>query len=70
MEETKKTRYPPRGASRQRHLRPVPLEVRLKAVKLFLEEGLPPTLISQELGIHRTAPYKWVRRSRTTYNTS
>jgi len=64
MEETKKTRCPPRGASRGRHRGPLPVELRLKAVKLFLEEGLPPKLISQELGIHKSVLYAWVRRFR------
>jgi len=35
--------------------------LRLKAVKLYLEEGLPPQLISRELGIHKSVLYTWVR---------
>jgi transposase InsO family protein len=42
----------------------VPLEVRLRAVKLYLEEGLPSRLIAQELGIHPTMLYAWVKRYR------
>lgn len=54
----KTTRCPPRGASRPMY----PLEVRLKAVKLYLEEGLSPKLVSREVGIHPSQLYNWAKR--------
>jgi transposase InsO family protein len=39
-------------------------ELRLKAVKLYLEEKLPSKLICQELGVNRKAVWKWVQRYR------
>ena len=59
MEKAQKRRYLS-GRART----PVPLEVRLKAVKLFLEEGLPPKLICQELHVNKNTLYKWVQRYR------
>jgi hypothetical protein len=40
MDKARRPRRAPRGASRW-GWNPVPLEVRLRAVKLCLEEGLP-----------------------------
>ena len=64
MEQAKKGRCPPRGASRRKHRATYPWEFRRKAVKLYLEEGLPPKLICRELGIHESVLYAWVRRFR------
>jgi transposase len=56
------------GASRagRRKRRPVPqpypVEIRLKAVKLHLEEGMPLQLISQELGASPESLRAWVQR--------
>lgn len=39
-------------------------DVRLKAVKLYLEEGIPAEVIARELGVSHTAVYYWLRRYR------
>ena len=39
-------------------------QMRLRAVKLRLEEGLSPKLISREFGIHKSVLYNWVKRYR------
>jgi transposase InsO family protein len=39
-------------------------EVRLKAVKLYLEEKLPRKLICRELGVHESMLYRWAKRYR------
>lgn len=41
-----------------------PVEVRLKAVKLHLEEGFPLRLVAREMGVGRDTVYIWVRRYR------
>jgi len=58
---------PPRGATRRGHKRrPHPgshsFELRLKAVKLHLEEGFPINLVSQELGPTVVTIKDWVER--------
>jgi transposase-like protein len=53
MEEAKKGRCLPRGAPRREHRAAYPWEFRRKAVKLYLEEGLPAKLICREMGIHQ-----------------
>jgi transposase-like protein len=64
MEQAKKGRCPPTGASRRKHRAAYPWEFRRKAVTLYLEEGSPPKLICRELGIHESVLYAWVRRFR------
>lgn len=44
--------------------RPYPAEVKLKAVKLHMEEGFPLRLVAQELGICRDTVHGWVQRYR------
>jgi len=39
-----------------------PFELRLRAVRFFLEEGYSASLISEELGIGHDTLYKWVNR--------
>jgi transposase-like protein len=59
----KKTR-PPRGAARRSihsHPHSHPFEVRLKAVRLHLEEGFPPELIARQMGVGKSTLSKWVR---------
>jgi transposase InsO family protein len=52
---------PPRGlARRRRH----PFELRLKAVKLRLEEGFPLELIARELGIGKSTISAWTQQYR------
>ena len=58
-----KVGLPPRGAKSQ-HPGCYPAEIRLKAVKLFLEEGHRASLIGEELGISSESVKEWVRRYR------
>jgi transposase-like protein len=37
------------------------LEIRSKAVQLYLEEGFPPGLVAREMGVGRSTLSKWVR---------
>ena len=53
-----------RGAGAGRRRRIISPELRLRAVKLYVEEGLPSNLICQELGVNRGLLYKWVARYR------
>jgi len=59
-------RCPPRGAARRRSKRPHPgmhpVELRLKAVKLHLEEGFPLDVVSAEVGISPVTLKIWVER--------
>ncbi len=43
---------------------PYPYELRRRAVRLYLEEGIPALLVAQELGISDTVLYGWVQRYR------
>jgi len=38
-------------------------ELRMKAVKLYLEEKLPRKLICHELGVHESMLYRWARKN-------
>jgi transposase InsO family protein len=58
---------PPRGATRRGPNGPVssapyPVELRRKAVKLHVEEGLPLKLIAEEMGVTAETLRDWVRR--------
>ena len=59
-------RCPPRGAARRRYKRPHPgmhpVELRLKAVKLHLEEGFPLDVVSAEVGVCPATLKIWVER--------
>lgn len=59
-------RCPPRGAARRRNKRPHPgmhpVELRLKAVKLHLEEGFPVDVVSAEVGVAPVTLKAWVER--------
>jgi transposase InsO family protein len=65
MKRDKKDRCSPRGASRRKNRAAYPLEVRLKAVKLYLEEGMAPHLVSRELGIHTSSLFGWIKSYKT-----
>jgi transposase InsO family protein len=59
----KKTGSPPGGARRGGgHRGYYPFELKLKAVKLYLEEGYGPKVIAEELGIGRCTINDWARR--------
>src|SRR5271157_2792292 len=40
-------------------------ELKLRCVKLRLEEGLPVSLLSKEVGVSKDVVYRWVRRIRS-----
>lgn len=58
-EQKKHNPKPPRGLSR-RGSQPYPVELRLKLVKLRLEEGYPSELVAREAGINQSTLYKWI----------
>ena len=67
IQAEKKVASPPRGASRRRpkkNHRRYGFEVKLKAVKLYLEEGFTAKLISQELGPSQQVLSGWVKQYR------
>ena len=71
MEQNRKIRRkgsrslsPPRGANRNPRSK-FPFDLRLKAVKLHLEEGIAVSLVSQELGAAESTIKHWVKRYRT-----
>jgi len=43
---------------------PVPFELRLRAVKLYLEEGYTRQMVSEELGIGQSTLTTWAQRYR------
>ncbi len=65
-----KRNRPPRGTTRRRGvppkypMAPRPVEVRLKAVQLHLQEGIPLEVVSEELKVSRETLRKWVERYR------
>jgi len=61
LEEKKHNPKPLRGLSRRDGRPSYPFEVRLKAVKLRLEEGFPAALIIREMGIGPSTLAEWVR---------
>lgn len=65
MHKTKGSKVAPKGALQRGGKRvSTPLELRLKAVKLYLEEGIPPKLIYQELHIQKNMLFTWVKNYR------
>jgi len=73
MEETNKVEksqsrspsHPPRGVP-PRHVKPrsYPVEMRLKAVRLHVQDGFSLALIAQEMGVGKNSISNWVRRYR------
>jgi transposase InsO family protein len=63
--EKKNTPLPPRGDARRAkkspHQRRYPFELKLKAVRLYLEEGFSGALIAQETGVSQQALSGWVQ---------
>lgn len=55
---------PPRGAAAREKKHKFTLEVRLRAVKLHLEEGLTARLVSEQLGIGYSTLTNWITRYR------
>ncbi len=60
-EQKRKSRPPPRGQRREAY----PGEVKLRAVRLHLEEGYPLETIGRELGVSKNTIYLWVKRYRS-----
>lgn len=59
IEKRKKRTSPPRGGTRKIFRRT--FAERLRAVKLFLEEGFTGELVAQEMDVSEAAVYKWVQ---------
>ena len=59
LEHKKRKTCPPRGAAR-RGSQPYPVGLRLKLVKLRLEEGYPFELLCRESGVSQSALSKWI----------
>ena len=57
-----KTKRPPRGASRRPKCHSYPAELKLRAVKLHLEEGFDLKLVAQEVGASDVSIREWIRR--------
>ena len=57
-----KTQRPPRGASRRTKCPRYPAELKLRAVKLHVEEGFDLKLVAQEVGASDVSIREWIRR--------
>lgn len=60
----KKERGSARGRSRRRWRGPYPVGLKLKAVKLYLEEGFEARLVARELGVTEHSLYAWAKAYR------
>jgi len=62
----KKGDRPPMGGrgGRVGHSGYISFEQRRKAVKLYLEEGLPSDLVAREIGVGKATVFEWVKRYR------
>ena len=61
---TNRKRKPQKKGKRGRSAAPYPFELRLKVVKLYLEDGYPAPLIAEQFGISDYSVYKWCKRYR------
>ena len=57
-----KTKRPPRGASRRTKCPRYPAELKLRAVKLHVEEGFDLKLVAKEVGASDVSIREWIRR--------
>ena len=57
-----KTQRPPRGASRRTKCPRYSAELKLRAVKLHVEEGFDLKLVAQEVGASDVSIREWIRR--------
>ena len=66
LEKKNNTSHPPRGVARagKKRQHRYPFELKLKAVRLYLEEGFSGALISQETGISQQALSGWIKQYR------
>lgn len=53
-----------RGSATEGRSNRYPFEVRLRAVKIHLEEGFSVSAVSQELGLNKKTVWEWVKRYR------
>jgi transposase-like protein len=60
MESVRKVRRKRKGKE-SRFGKRYGFELKLRCVKLRLEEGLPVSLLSQEVGVSKDVVYRWVR---------
>jgi transposase InsO family protein len=63
-EVEKKNNRPPRGSARGATAPRYPVEFRVRAVKLCLEEGFPQCLVCQELNVSKSSLIHWLHRYR------
>ena len=57
-----KSKRPPRGATRRTKCPRYPAELKLRAVKLHVEEGFDLKLVAQEVGASDVSIREWIRR--------
>ena len=55
---------PPRGAAAREKFHKYPFALRIKAVKLHVEESIPARLVAEQLGLGLSTVTKWVQRWR------
>ena len=57
---------PPGGRARDRQRRPGPYgyEFRLRAMRLYVDEGYAPSLVAEQMGCSTHALYDWARAYR------
>ena len=64
VKKRKQKRNPVRMKDGRKYTRPQSFEVKKKAVKLFLEEGLPADLVADEIGVAHATIFAWTRQYR------
>ena len=65
LEKDERKTCPPRGGQRGGSAgQPHPVELRLRAVKLRLEEGFPLDLVAREAKVSQSTLSNWIRRYR------
>lgn len=64
IEKKSKGPQPPRGLPRRpkKNVKPYAFEIKLRAVKLYLEEGFSGRLISEETGVSQQVLSGWIRQ--------
>jgi transposase InsO family protein len=61
MESVEEVRRKKKEGKGSRYGKRYGLELKLRCVKLRLEEGVPPSLISKEVGVSKTVLHRWVK---------
>ena len=57
-------RAAPRLGSRHKYVRPQSYETKRKAVQLYVEEGVPSTVVAREVGVWKGTIFDWARQYR------